>query len=549
MPKKNERKNLTKAAQRIANKNKQLEDELINHKIAISNDNIKQILKKLDKKNFHEYESTDFDKKVFANYRGAWLFDIIYSRGLIKKSARERRANYPEAEYPREFPIFMNTNSGYTFYYATNNQSKADLQSFQKQFKHDLQKKFPNYPIVSIQSDEQTGWDNSGNYLGDKVKVKKFKDTFHVIMSKINVFAKHMRKYIYNKEGRFDPENDPIKLHRFEEFIQYWNSLKVPGMECTREEMMRDEKKEILYIANALYGNVKKQEFLDANKFEEDDVVQIKAPYNDKLTRNKQQESYELAPGVHKVIAQKGNMLTVQNVADPSSVHTIHRRNVATVNKHALAEVESMIEATKAEVEKKDMINKQNSKSHYIPSKPFKTGDKLAEAEHIYNAEQKRWENIGYPSEWSAEKRYKALQEILDKIEDSNKKNLIIGPVEIEKIKKNKRAIQEITKRYVEQTNKPLPWLHPLEQNISGTDGYDKSEKILSKRGRPRKVDDDPETQLLISTMHPDDVKQIRKITGRQKIYPADLLNFDYRTDEQRKAQRAHTLRQLRARM
>ena len=488
MPKK--KGELSKRAQGIITKfqdagMRKIESALRSKNEYASRKTITDFLQKLKGTDYESFKYKDFDKKVFANYRGAWLFDIIYSRGLVKKSTKQRREQYPEDEYPRHFAIFMNTNSGYVFYYASNNQSKVDLQSFQKQFKHDLEKTFPKYPIVSVQSDEQSGWDNKDNYLGDKTQVKKYKDTYHVIMSKINAFANHMRNYIYKQEGRFDPDNDPIKLHRFEEFVDRWNSLKVPGMDCTREEMMRDEKKEVLYIVNCLFGNMKKEE--EMPKFEKDDVITVKAPYNDEFVKNKQQKAGQITPGKYKLIASEGNTITIQNIAQNNDVHTIHRRYVAGVQRHALNDVEEMIAAQRAATKKKEEANRAKAKSHYIPSKPFKTGDKVEEAKWLLNVEDHKWENIGFPSEWSAEKRYHKLLELLDKIEDANQKNIIIGPIEMKTLRTNARKRQEVLKRFLETTKMPYPWHE--EQNIKNTDGYDKSEHILKKRGKPKKIE------------------------------------------------------------
>ena len=426
--------------------------------------------------NIERFTYRDFDKKVFANYVGAWLFDIIYSRGLIAKSAKERREQYPEDEYPRHFAIFMNTNSGYVFYYASNNQTKADLYSFEKQFKHDLNQKFPKYPIVSVQSDKQSGFDNKKNYLGN-ADVRKYKDDYHVIMSKINAFASQMRKYIYQAEGRFDPDNDPIKLSRFEEFVDKWNHSKVPGMKCTREEMMKDEKLEVLYIANALYGTIKQDEHIKENQITKDDVIQIKAPYNPSLTRNKQQKTGEIVPGKYKLVSQDNNLITIQNIEHPDNVQTVHRRNIATVRRGAVDEEERLAAINRKGKEKAEEEHRAKGVGNYIPKKPFK--NKVDEAKWIYNAEQKRWEDIGFPSNWNVEYRYKKLTEILDKLEDTNKKNEIIGPVELTRIKKNKKKMQEILKNYMEQTDNPYPW--PREQQVDKTDANNKSGRMLTR--------------------------------------------------------------------
>ena len=56
-----------------------------------------------------------------------------------------------------------------------------------------------------------------------------------------------------------------------------------------------------------------------------------------------------------------------------------------------------------------------------IPVKPFKKIED--EVEWIYNANQRKWENISFPSEWRPEKMYEAFQKIYDQLiqEQQNK--------------------------------------------------------------------------------------------------------------------------------
>ena len=41
------------------------------------------------------------------------------------------------------------------------------------------------------------------------------------------------------------------------DFADQWNQQKARGMDCSREEMMRDQNLELTYIAGCLYGNIK----------------------------------------------------------------------------------------------------------------------------------------------------------------------------------------------------------------------------------------------------------------------------------------------------
>ena len=63
--------------------------------------------------------------------------------------------------------------------------------------------------------------------------------------------------------GIYDPHNPPMTMANVRKFTDKWNQLKVRGMECTREQMLKDQKLELAYIAGNLYGNLKQREYIE----------------------------------------------------------------------------------------------------------------------------------------------------------------------------------------------------------------------------------------------------------------------------------------------
>ena len=108
-------------------------------------------------------------------------------------------------------------------------------------------------------------------------------------------------------------------------------------MDCTREEMMKDQNLELAYIAGCLDGNIKPREFLKENPIELKDVVCFKATYNKELKANRQQKRTEdgLAPGHYKVVNVNGDDIKVEHVDGTGGTFNISRRDVRTIEKGA----------------------------------------------------------------------------------------------------------------------------------------------------------------------------------------------------------------------
>ena len=319
-------------------------------------------------------------------------------------------------------------------------------------------------------------------------------DPWHTKMAKINSFASHMRRFIYRKRGNYDIKSQPIRATDFEEFVDFWNSMKVPGTKCTREQMMKDSshKHELEYIANALYGKIKKEEEAPP-PLTENDVIQFVQPYNSNPFGNPQQQKGKLVPGHYRLVSDGGNIITVENLNNPEEQHTIQKRNVRFVVRDKANELRQTFQKYDKAPNEHREISRKKARKRLIVDPDV---DKQHQAEVLYNAEQRNWENIGFPSNWNLEYRYNRLKELVSKLEPGQQNEIMGGDDwdTIQKRLKNARSkasmnkkLQEKLKAYMIQTNEPYPW--PREQNISRTDGDERSEHIKKLKGRIRELD------------------------------------------------------------
>ena len=472
-----------------------IEHQLKNNGLPIKRKNIQRMLNIFDQKDNRErYSFKNWDKKIFANHLGDWQFDIIFSRGLRHKDKNWWKKVQDKDEYPKCFAIFLHTNSGYVIYYGMNSTKATSLNAVQRRFKHDLAQDFSNYPLHFIHSDEQNGWNNNEQNFDKDVQIDKSKDPWHVKMAKINAFASHMRRFIYKKNGGYDIKSEPIRATDFEEFVDFWNSMKVPGTKCTREQMMKDSshKHELEYIANALYGKIKKEEEAPP-PLTENDVIQFVQPYNSNPFGNPQQQKGKLVPGHYRLVSDGGNIITVENLNNPEEQHTIQKRNVRFVVRDKANELRQTFQKYDKAPNEHREISRKKARKRLIVDPDV---DKQHQAEILYNAEQRNWENIGFPSNWNLEYRYNRLKELVSKLEPGQQNEIMGGDDwdTIQKRLKNARSkasmnkkLQEKLKAYMIQTNEPYPW--PREQNISRTDGDERSEHIKKLKGRIRELD------------------------------------------------------------
>ena len=470
-----------------------IEHELKSRGLNVKRKNIKKTLDAFDQQQKRErYNFKDWDRKIFANCLGDFQFDIIFSRGLARQS-KQWLQNRDKQEYPKCFAIFLHTNSGYVFYYAMNSTDKAHLQAVQRAFNREVKSEF-SYPLAFIHSDKQTGWDNNQQNFSKDVVIDMSLDPWHTKMAKINSFASHMRRFIYRKRGNYDIKSQPIRATDFEEFVDFWNSMNVPGMKCTRKEMMSDRthKHELEYIANSLYGKLKKDEEAPA-PLTQNDVIQFVSPYNTTPFGNQQQQKGKVVPGHYRLVSDGGNVITVQNIDNPDDQQTIQKRNVRYVVRDKADEMETYHKKIdKIDDEHRLKVTKRARRRFIVDPEV----DKQKQAQVLFNAEQRNWENIGFPSNWNLEYRYNRLKELISKLEPGQQ-NEIMGADSWDTIQSrlhNKhsqkaitRKLQEKLKTYMIQTNNPFPW--PREQNISRTDGDERSEHIKKLKGRIRQLD------------------------------------------------------------
>ena len=89
------------------------------------------------------------DQHIVGKYIGDWCFDIIINRGIKIKDGKRYKNIKDDRTYPEYFPVFMHTNVVYVFCYCANEKNELSQQTWQKQFKRDLKKEFPGYPVSS----------------------------------------------------------------------------------------------------------------------------------------------------------------------------------------------------------------------------------------------------------------------------------------------------------------------------------------------------------------------------------------------------------------
>ena len=168
---------------------------------------------------------------------------------------------------------------------------------------------------------------------------------------------------------------------------------------------MLDQKLELAYISGNLYGNIKQKEYIKENPIELKDVVQFKALYNKDINTNQQQKKLNLAACKYEVVCVEGDDISLRHMDGEDKIHKIPRSYIRNIEKQP---------AYKYLIPN---VVQPDTEEHYIdvmPAKPFsKIGDEM---KWIYNADQHKWENIGFPSNWRPEEMYEAFKKICDKL-------------------------------------------------------------------------------------------------------------------------------------
>ena len=127
-----------------------------------------------------------------------------------------------------------------------------------------------------------------------------------------------------------------------------------------------------------------------------------------------------------------------------------------------------------------------------MKKQPFNPEDKVAAAKWIYNTNQNNWMAIGFPADFSLEKRYNELKKLLEKL-NADTRNSVLGPMIYsdlqQRLWQNRTTLQQILKKTMKARNYKWPkgWgpASNAPQNISNTDGDETHEHIRTHRGRP----------------------------------------------------------------
>ena len=156
-------KSLSKAAQDLISKNKQLGIKAIERKLRTNRQDFnRKLVRKFlkDEHNIIKQTSNMVDKHIVANYLGDWCFDIIINRDIKNHQGNRYKEYRNKQEYPEYFPVFMHTNSGYVFVYDDNRKDEKSQNDWRREFKQELERTFPGYPIVNVRSDAESGFTN-----------------------------------------------------------------------------------------------------------------------------------------------------------------------------------------------------------------------------------------------------------------------------------------------------------------------------------------------------------------------------------------------------
>ena len=263
-------------------------------------------------------KSKVMNKKFFFNHRGGWFFDIIINRQL--KNNKDDNVVY-------YYGVFLNGNSGWVKVYELTSRDSNTLTKTIQNFISDCSRLEVNgeiihYPVKVIISDAESGLPNK---IGD-VTIHKIvqSHTTHSALSRINAFASLLRK-------RFK-EDTYVSIEQMNEFVDDWNKHKIPVINCSRNNMMKDKELEEAYIASCLYHN----QIIDdesSDIFKVDDEVKI-IEKNDDYQHDKQKFGKELTATYKILSSDKGN-IKLQNVENEADTRTVRTNNISgRVNKN-----------------------------------------------------------------------------------------------------------------------------------------------------------------------------------------------------------------------
>ena len=263
-------------------------------------------------------KSKVMNKKFFFNHRGGWFFDIIINRRL--KNNKDDNVVY-------YYGVFLNGNSGWVKVYELTSRDSGTLTKTIQNFISDCSRLEVNgeiihYPVKVIISDAESGLPNK---IGD-VTIHKIvqSHTTHSALSRINAFASLLRK-------RFK-EDTYVSINQMEEFVDDWNKHKIPVINCSRNNMMKDKELEEAYIASCLYHN----QIIDdesSDIFKVDDEVKI-IEKNDDYQHDKQKFGKELT-ATYKILSSDKGKIELQNVENKADTRTVRTNNISgRVNKN-----------------------------------------------------------------------------------------------------------------------------------------------------------------------------------------------------------------------
>ena len=443
-----------------------------NRGLKVTQRNVKEI-----KSDIHDrFEKLNFEglnKKVVFPFIGGWFFDIVDNRGKV---GHER-----EAGFTKGWGVFCHGNSGYIVAFPVNSKSAINLTRLYNTFKQYC-KNLPvvvykhgegraqrtpktvtvNYPIKTIVSDNEKGW---GKNFDTNILKMTAKEN-HRFLSRINAFAGQLRKRYYN-QGIYGNVQRYITNDEFDDFLTDWNLGYITFTGCTRGQMLVDKNLELAYIARALYYNENKNKDR-GNAIQDDDVVQIREP-DKKFNAPKAQN--QLLPQKYKVVATEGNTLKLENIYNDQDVRQVHWNDVKARYKGGLSYIQSA---------KEDLKNVEVPKLHsnvvHFDEVDNKKKENLAKS--MYVDMQKKWEQLGFPSEWRPKNMYEMANKLREKL-DQDSFNYVLG----EDI--NKKSLTPKIKQRIFEKLKKVENLQLLKQNIPKTDGFDQSGQLLTRRGNP----------------------------------------------------------------
>ena len=255
-------------------------------------------------------DTNALNKRFFFQYRGGWFFDLI---------ANHKYKDNPDRNLTKFFGLFINGNSGWAKAYEVNR--KDNCKSIYQEFIDDCNhlqigpNQYVKYPVKKIISDDDSAIPNS--MPGVEIEKITQRGTNHGALSRINAFASHLRSYWKDSEY--------ITIDQMNEFIENWNNAHIPGVSCSRNEMMEDKELEEAYICGCLYHNKNVEKESEEN-FRAGDEVKIRE-LRDTFIRNPQQYRKEKT-GTYKIETNDRGNIRAVNINDPNDVLNVRTREI-----------------------------------------------------------------------------------------------------------------------------------------------------------------------------------------------------------------------------